>query len=237
MSPRLPPNYVIVPSALMYSDLPASIQRTAGRIYGLAWESHRKGAPDEPLTVIVELDELMEICDLSRRQLFAHLRVLVKRAVLRYRYSKSAGIYVFSLPPRSQWPSLGEKSADFRTVPTISVVGASSRSANADTHDQQQQYSNQAVRGECEGGRPPCEKPHCAEILDAMGIAEPTRSRLMELEHVTGAYLSAWRAWFESQDELGIGWVIMQMRQGVEPPESREQGKRAERQRYLEWGG
>jgi len=236
MSPRLPPNYVIVPSSLVYSNLPASIQRTATRIYGLAWESHRKRDPDAPLRVVAELEELMEICELSRRQLFAHLRRLVNRGVLRYSYSKRAGIYVLDLPPRSQWPTLGEMSAENRTHPTIDDVDDSSICTNTNTHDQQQQPIH-AVRGESEGGADACGKPHGAEILDAMGVAEPTRSGLLDLEHVTESYLSAWRAWFDGQEELGIGWVITQIRQGIEPPETREESERAERQRYLEWGG
>lgn len=236
MTPRLPPNYVIVPSSLVYSDLPASIQRTATRIYGLAWESHRKRDPDAPLRVVAELDELMEICDLSRRQLFAHLRRLVNRGVLRYSYSKRAGIYVLDLPARLQWPSLGEKSAENRTHPPIDDVVPSSISTNTDTHEQQQQ-PNHGLEGGSGGKQRECGKPHAAEVLDAMGVAEPTRSRLLALEHVTEEYLTAWRAWFDGQDELGVGWVITQMKQAIEPPETREQSERAERQRYLEWGG
>lgn len=236
MSVRLPPNYVIVPAALVYSDLPASIQRTAARIYGLAWQAHRQAGLNEPLTVTIELDDLMDVCDLSRRQLFAHLRVLVKRAVLRYRYSKSVGIYVFSLPPRSAWSSVGEKSADFRTDPTIGVVDVPSDGVTA-SHANQQQHSSHAVGGGCEGGDGECGEPHCAGILEAMGVAEPTRSELLRLDWTNGPYLTEWQEWLQSQGAMGVGWVITQIRAGAEPPATRQVSAQAERQRYLEWGG
>ena len=68
MSVTLPPRYANIPAALLYSDLPAAVQRTAERIWGLGWQYNYERTGE------VTLDELEEICGLSRRQVFAHLR-------------------------------------------------------------------------------------------------------------------------------------------------------------------
>lgn len=221
---RLPPQYVIVPVGLAYSDLPASIERTAIRIFGLAWEEHRRRQPELPLAVTIRLEELCHICDLSRRQLFSHLRHLVNRGVLRYAYSRSAGIYVINLPPRSQWARvLNAQSAENRTVPVIGVVGGTESMDSVDqSMDSDQQHQSSCLGGECEGGGAECGKPHGADhrngLMDRLGIYEPVRGEILALAHADQTYLARWAVWFEDQDELGTGWVVLQLRAGADPP-------------------
>lgn len=177
---KLPPEYVIVPAGLVYSDLPASIQRTAERIYGLAWQSHRASGPDQPLSATVGLEELCDVCDLSRRQLFSHLRILVNRGVLRYTYSRTAGIYVFQLPPRSHWSHVldpPQNSAENRTVPTIHVVVPDPELGFV---DQREQQPCSCIEGGCGGEAGECGNPHSdlAEELIGLGIGASVAARL-----------------------------------------------------------
>jgi hypothetical protein len=220
---RLPPRYVNLPSFLVYSDLPPSIQRTGERIYGLAWEHNRKRTPEEkaelPTQFTATLKDLIEVCQVSRRQLFAHLRVLVKRGILRYSYSRSAGIYVFTLPPRSQWPPprpVPELSAENRTQVTIPDDDPTSIDLSVDHH----QYSTRIEEGSggesAQCGKPhstpdECEKPHAARlgVVDRVGIDEPTRSEIAELPWCTVEYLAGWADWFESQTDKGVGWLVV----------------------------
>jgi hypothetical protein len=74
-------------------------------------------------------------------------------------------------------------------------------------------------------------------MLDTLGIGEPTRSKLLRMAHVTHRYLEDWLAWYESQDRLGTGWVVTQIRDGAAPPPSQRKGEAADRRRYLAWGG
>lgn len=233
--PLIPPRYVNAPSTLIYSDLPKSIIVTGLRIWGLGWKyDYRK-------TGLIPLDRLCEILDLSRTQLYEHLARLVATGVLRYTNIDGQFTFLFERGAVIEGDLTGEARAgpspENRTDGTIDVVDDSSISTRYKNHHEQQQQDTHASRGGCGGSGELSGKPDGVRILDAMGVAEPTRSRLLDLEHVTEEYLSAWRAWFESQDELGVGWVITQMQQGIEPPESQEQSERAERQRYLEWGG
>ena len=71
MASHVPPQYVNVPVELLYHiDLPASVRTTAIRIYGLGW---RRGYER---TDPVGLDELLEICEVSRSTLYGHLPTL-----------------------------------------------------------------------------------------------------------------------------------------------------------------
>jgi hypothetical protein len=71
MASPLPPRYVNVPVELLYhADLPASLLRTALRIYGLSW---RRGYQrTEP----IGFDKLREICGVGRSTLYGHLATL-----------------------------------------------------------------------------------------------------------------------------------------------------------------
>jgi hypothetical protein len=238
---RLPPRYVNLPSFLVYSDLPPSIQRTGERIYGLAWEHNRKRTPEEkaelPTQFTTTLKDLIEVCQVSRRQLFAHLRVLVKRGILRYSYSRSAGIYVFTLPPRSQWPpprSGPELSAENRTQVTVPDDDPTSIDLSVDHH----QYSTR-IEGGSGGESAQCGKPHAARlgIVDRVGIDEPTRSEIAELPWCTVEYLAGWADWFESQTDKGVGWLVVQIRKARNAPEPivevRLPGRGHDRTRYV----
>ena len=55
-------------------------------------------------------------------------------------------------------------------------------------------------------------------MLTDIGVFEPVLSNLLALPHLTPAYARRWREWFERQDTYGIGWVINQMRSGLQPP-------------------
>lgn len=181
MSVRLPPRYVHLPAWLVYSDLPAAVQRTGERIYGLAWETRARRATEdkatdlaEPVVVLASLEELMAVCGLSRARLFAHLRCLVNRGVLRYTYPRRGGIYVLELPAEASWPSVGDagpveeeargppdvgveacaaptvhnKSLKNETVPTLSAAAVGS----ADLRSRQQQQQGVSGHGGGVGG-------------------------------------------------------------------------------------
>lgn len=232
MSVALPPRYANIPSALLYSDLPAAVQRTAERIWGLGWQYNyeRTGA--------VSLDEIEVICGLSRRQVFAHLRILVNRGVLRYSYSRTAGIYVFDLLPAR--PVCLEHSAEIRTVDTLSVVVVSDLSITA---SKQQQQDTSERGGSVRGGGAECGKPHCdaeeyderVDVLEEMGVLEPTRSELVGLTWATREYLAAWWDWLEVQDGVGVGLVVSQIRAREIAP--RLTRKEREKLRIREWAG
>jgi len=235
----LPPQYVNVPVELLYElDVPASVLLTAVRIYGLGWR-HRYERTDP-----VSLDELMKICEVSRSTLYGHLVTLGDNRVLRYT-TVNVGrerTFVFELlmgtptsPPGRSPPGTRP---DFWTDPAIGVVVDSPLHPGGLSPCKRQQHTHAVVvRGESEGGRRPSRIPDGrSEILDGLGILEPTRSELLALEHVTERHLSAWADWFNDQEELGVGWLVTQIRVGVPSPPSREAREEQERQRYLEWG-
>ena len=58
------------------------------------------------------------------------------------------------------------------------------------------------------------------DVLDRIGVWEPVRTEIAELEHASVEYLEAWAAWFYSQDRLGVGALIVQLRAGVKAPET-----------------
>jgi len=70
------------------------------------------------------------------------------------------------------------------------------------------------------------------EILERMGVLEPTRSELAGLEWATPAYLEGWERWLWDQGgETRVGVVVANVRLGVRAPASK--GRRR-RQRYAE---
>lgn len=60
--------------------------------------------------------------------------------------------------------------------------------------------------------------PERLQQLDRVEITEPTRSEIAQLPHATPEYLAAWAEWFEAQDRFGPGWLVTQLRQGLDPP-------------------
>jgi hypothetical protein len=68
-----------------------------------------------------------------------------------------------------------------------------------------------------------------------MGIAEPTRSELLRMAHVTEGYLQKWLAWYASHDRFGPGWAVTHIRDGAPAPRSRRDRQPAGRRAYLAW--
>jgi hypothetical protein len=56
------------------------------------------------------------------------------------------------------------------------------------------------------------------DALEGMGVLEPTRSELAELEHVTVEYLEGWEDWFLTQNVVGSGYIVCRVRDGDEAP-------------------
>jgi len=76
------------------------------------------------------------------------------------------------------------------------------------------------------------------EVLERMGVLEPTRSEIAGLAWATVEYLEAWEAWLDTQaGRVGIGLVVEQMRRGTWPPICAPAGKdrAGGRGRYREW--
>lgn len=62
------------------------------------------------------------------------------------------------------------------------------------------------------------------ELLDQLNIRPPTRDELAQLAHLDQpAYLADWVTWYTSQDTFGPGWVVQQLRAGLQPPVSEAQ--------------
>jgi hypothetical protein len=73
-----------------------------------------------------------------------------------------------------------------------------------------------------------------AEVLERMGVLEPTRSEMAGLAWATVEYLEAWEAWLCTQaGQVGIGLVVQQMRRGQSAPAGKDRG--GGRERYREW--
>jgi hypothetical protein len=226
----------------VYSDLSRQVITTGVRIWGLGWR-HNYERTDP-----ISLDDLCEITDLSRSQLYGHLGALSGAGVLCY--TSTGGEFCFRFD-RDLVEESAEREGEARAGPSpenrigetigdvVVPLSSSIREQYACHYERQQQQRHVvAVGGECEGGGDRYGNLDSeSEILDRMGVVEPTRSELLRLEHVTEAYLLAWRAWYEHQTGLGIGWVITQVRAAADPPGDRQVHGHAERQRYLEWGG
>jgi hypothetical protein len=230
MSSQLPPRYVNVLVELLYDiDLPASVPTTALRIYALAW---RQGYPR---TDPVGLKDLLEICGLSRAQLYEHLARLVGTGVLRY--TNIDGQFTFHFDWEDQrGPARARPSPENRTGGAVPVVAVSSSREELSAHEKQQHNTHtQAVGGECERGGGPSGKRDsgASEILDALGIMEPTRSELLRMAHVTESYLQTWLGWYESPEGLGTGCVVTRIRHGVAARAWGREWEAAARQRCL----
>jgi hypothetical protein len=237
MASHLPPRYVRTPVELLYhGDLPASVRVTAMRIYGLGWRKRHEW------TDPVGLDELLEICGVSQSTLYGHLATLGDKRVLSYTTVNVGGerTFVFELLMGAPAGPPPESCPDFRTDSTVvgGGVPSSSESESIPHDEHQQQPHDVAVGGVCEGGDGASGKADGrSEILDRLGVREPTRSELLRLAHVTHRYLKRWLAWYESQESLGTGLVVTQIRHGVSAPRSRRRRAAAGRRGYLAWGG
>jgi hypothetical protein len=258
MGSQLPPRYVNVPVGPLYHmDLPASVRTTAIRIYGLGWrQGYERTEP-------IGLDELLEICEVSRSMLYRHLVTLGAKRVLRYTTVNvgSSKSFVFELLMGARTGRSPPASPGFWTDSTVVVAVVDSSPPEREitpVNKQQQQHSHAvAVGGECERGSGPSRKRDdgLSEILDGLGIVEPTRSELLGLAHVTEPYLEGWLAWYESQEGLGgpaaLGLAVLRPWRntaghvrawrvracGAGAPASRREREAAERRGYLAWGG
>ena len=121
---ELPPKYVVIPVELVYGAMPKGILRTAVRLWGLGWRSferqvgYRYAGP-------VHVDRLRELCQISRRQLYEHLRYLIRAGVLRYTQDRGQFTFTFGSPKRFHF---GAGCAENRTDMGIDVVGVASES-------------------------------------------------------------------------------------------------------------
>jgi len=247
---RLPPWYVNVSTWLLYQvDLPSSVRVTGMRILGLGWNH------DYEYTDPVPLARLCAWCGLSRARIYGHLRQLRLAGVLRY--TALAGVLVFDLRParvHSQ-PARAGPSLNIETRDALVVVDDSSADSEDSLileKDQQQQQVIPVLGGECEGGAEASLKNETGasaeirtgesgnpdwearlEVLDEMGVMEPTRSQVAGLEYATVEFLEGWADWLLTQDAVGVGFVVWSMRAGQEAPWlSRERMARREIQEW-----
>jgi len=229
----LPPRYANIPTWLLFEvELPRSVRLTAMRIYALGW-SH-----DYEYTDPVTLDDICEWCELSRRQIYDHLCRLASKGVLRYTLLDRAGLrYVFDLRPIRAHGARAGPSADFRTGTALSVVASSTDLEDTSTLEEDQQQLVPVLGGGRGGGGASAEIRTGAngipdwemrlEVLDEMGVMEPTRSQVARLEYATVEFLEDWADWFLTQDAVGTGFVVWSIRAGQEAPRlSRDQAAR-----------
>ena len=212
MSVDLPPRYVVAPAKLVFADLPRTIVLTGIRIWALGWRHNYE------YTGPIDEEDLLELLGLRRRQLFEHLKRLVSTGVLRYTTIDARLTFDFTasrLTSRAP-PGPGIPSADFRTGADMSVVGDDAQ-VSTDTIRKQQQQDGRA-----------------RELLAGLGVMEPTRSEVLVLSWVTEEYLRAWRAWYDEQAGLGVGFLVEQWRVGEVAPERGAQ--RARRLRHESYG-
>lgn len=240
---RIPPEYVNAPAMLVYGELPRTIAMTGIRIWGLGW-IHRYEQTDP-----IPEQELMEICRVSRSQLYEHLGRLVATGVLRYTNTGGEFTFFFDRPTRRIRDG---PSPENRTDVTLLVVVDSSpdlwdaeRSKILEEREQQQQVVSSLEGGEWGGSGGESGKPDWAAraaVLDRIKVLEPTRSEILALPWATVEYLEAWEDWWveefwsESFNSSGIGLVIEQIRAGIEAPATRTR-RRLERYAdvYGEW--
>lgn len=206
MRPTLPPKFAVLPVSLVYGDLPRPVALTGMRIWGLGWRyRYERTAP-------IGVDELCRICGLRRSQLYEHLSTLAATGVLRY--TNVGGELTFLLSEAAASP-------ENRTEWAIHDVGDSS---GPDSDQQQQILTPHDAR---ESGKP---DGAILDALDEIGIAEPTRSEIARLGWVSVDYLADWAYWFADQDRVGVGWLVQQIRAGLEAPIAQARDGR----RYIE---
>jgi len=200
----LPPQYVNVPSSLVYGDLSAAVIVTGVRIYGLGW--HYRYTRTDPIAFA----DLCALCDIGRSQLYDHLGRLVTAGLLQY--TNIGGRFRFTFRQTGISPV-------FRTDPTVSA--AIDPDPEFSGCKQQQQSNLLVPEGGTGGGQAPSGIPDWAErleILDRIGIREPARSEIATLAHADSAYLQAWAGWYDGQHTVGIGGLLAQLRAAVPAP-------------------
>ena len=201
--PLLPPQYVNVPAALAYGDLSRTVIVTGLRIYGLGWR-YRYTHTDP-----IDIADLCAVCGVSRSKFYEQLAQLVPCGLLQY--TNSAGRFTFTFQHQGASPVFG----------TDRTLGAAGYPSSESLDTQQQQYSH-GFEGGCGGDGLHSRFRDWAQRLDALdriGVREPARTEIADLEHVSAEYLDAWATWFGSQSKLGVGAVIAQLRAGVPAPE------------------
>jgi hypothetical protein len=219
----LPPDFVHLPSRLVYGDVPAPIFRTAARIIGLGYRY--KYTRTDP----IGFEKLMEICDVGRSQLYAHLAWLRAKGVLDY-VAHPGRMYAFTFESCDGVPT-SRASPEIRTGRAIDVVVDSSPHPGEITHDresgQQQQLLSDVGGGVGGGGRQSGKPDERLAILQEIGVLEPTRSEILSCPDVTVDYLAAWRDWYVHEcaaaallgrARIGVGLVVLQLRQRAAAP-------------------
>ena len=101
---NLPPNYVNVPAALVYSNLPPKIRDTYIQLRGLAWKSGYKETP--PVT----FGELAALFGKSQSTVYEHVRSLGEHSWLLFR-NAGGPAYTFSFPDAPQPSEYSESPA------------------------------------------------------------------------------------------------------------------------------
>lgn len=91
MSFRLPPNYVNVPVAIVYSDLPPKYRDTYIQLRGLAWKDGYHETP--PISFV----ELAKLFGKSASSVYEHVRFLRQHSWLQFRNAEGSA-YIFSFP-------------------------------------------------------------------------------------------------------------------------------------------
>ena len=216
---ELPPKYVVIPVELVYGAMPKGILRTAVRLWGLGWRSferqvgYRYAGP-------VHVDRLRELCQISRRQLYEHLRYLIRAGVLRYTQDRGQFTFTFGSPDRFHF---GAVCAENRTDMGMGVgVGVSPPESDSESQSGGEQHQQQT------GAR---------EALVELGVLEPTLSRLLGLEWMTEEYVAGWAVWFKDEADLGVGYLVSRWRKGEGAPETRgDRELRKRRAMYAEQG-
>lgn len=101
----LPPNYVNVPSAVIYSGLSPAYRDTYIQLRGLAWKSKYKETP--PVTFA----DLAKLFGKSSSTVYEHVRFLREHSWLQFRNAEGSA-YIFSFPVVSGHPGNSESQED-----------------------------------------------------------------------------------------------------------------------------
>jgi len=229
----------VLPIRLLTGEgLTRSAMITGQRIWALGWRYRYRR------TEAATRHELCEICEVRESQMYQHLGELRAAGVLEYERPRD-GRYVFELrdgddghldPGRGETPAVrggyapgtGEREGDHlgaaaeipenRNLPSmIDVVVESHAELDCVNQSDHQQQSGHVLvfGGECEGG---ADRVRKTGLLAELGVLEPTRSELAGLAHVDDGYLEAWGGYMRAHPELGVGWLVVQVRAGDRPP-------------------
>jgi len=229
---RIPPEYVNVPTALAYrKDLSAPVRETGIQIIGLGWNHNYEYT--DPVT----LTELCGICGVSRARLYGHLQQLVVKGVLRYTYTAVGFVFDLRRSRGAMQPSVSDPTGSCTDSGLKNETGGTLQDVVV-ASDHEEIATTTILEGGVGGTTAP-ENPAVGEarleVLERMGVLEPTRSEMAGLAWATVEYLEAWEAWLDMQaGKVGIGLVIEQMRRGRWPPICAPD-RAGGRGRYREW--